>query len=80
MKLGLGIKDFERDFRRGVFMLAAFCIATATGFLLGDLPTLVIVEIMDGRFDDWIWLGYLSGAILGVKVLGFSAEFAMKIR
>ncbi len=79
MKLGLGIKDIERDFRRGVFMLVAFCIATATGFLLGGLPVLVIVELVDARFEDWIWLGYLSGAILGVKVLGFSAEFAMKI-
>ena len=79
MKLGLGIKDIERDFRRGIFMLVAFCIATATGFLLGGLPVLVIVELVDARFEDWIWLGYLIGAVFGVKVLGFSAEFATKI-
>ena len=79
MKLGLGIKDIERDFRRGIFMLVAFCVATATGFLLGGLPVLVIVEIVGASFEDWIWLGYLSGAIFGIKVLGVSAEFATKI-
>ncbi len=79
MKLGLGTKDFERDFRRGIVMLFAFCMAVLAGFLLVGVPVLLIVELAGGRFDNWIWLPFLSGAIYGVRVLGLSAEITSEM-
>ena len=78
-ELRLGIKDFARDFERGICMLMMFCIGAVAAMTLGAIPIAVVVELAGARFDDWLWLVYIIGAIFGVRILGSCADICLKM-